>query len=91
MTLWDGEPETDSVAIYSFNFKFLTLPFMRNVSLFGADRAFVTSGWVLSPCHHYLSLPPNKFIHHFGIMEEAQMYGSAAPKCLLYLANMYFF
>lgn len=60
---------------------------MKNVSLFGSDRAFVTSGWVLYSCSHYQSLPPNKFIRRVGIMEEAQMYGSAAPKRLSALFN----
>lgn len=64
---------------------------MKNVSLFGSDSAFVTSRRDLYPCSHYQSFPPNRFIHRVGLMEETQMYGSAAPSIyLLYLANMYF-
>lgn len=34
------------------------------------------------PVIHFPSLPCNKFIHRLGIMQEAQMYGFAAPACL---------
>lgn len=60
---------------------------MKNVSLFGSDGAFVTSGWALCSCSHYQSWPPDKFIHRVGIMEEAQMYGCVAPNRLSALFN----
>lgn len=45
----------------------------------------MTSGWVLYPCSCYQSLLPDKFIHQARIMEEAQIFGPAVPKCVCFM------